>query len=200
MSLNPVIRADNAEEFNRAPSHMPGEGSMWFFVIGDLLIFGVYFVVYVYYRGLDQNLFLEGQRHLNQDIAALNTLILLTSSFFLALGTEAARKDKNKDAFKLTGIAIFLGLLFPCLKAMEWIPKISAGHTPGENLFFMFYYLMTGLHLCHVVLGLIILMFAMKEFQGAGEPNIAFVETAAIYWHMVDLLWLLLFALLYLMR
>lgn len=180
--------------------HLPGESSMWFFIVGDLLIFGVYFVAYMYYRGLDQALFLEGQQQLDQGIGVINTVVLLASSLFVALSTEAARKNKNSEAFRLMGFAILLGLLFPCFKMIEWIPKISSGITPGENIFFMFYYMMAGLHLCHVILGLVILMFVMREFRASNQPNVTFVETGATYWHMVDLLWLLLFALLYLMR
>lgn len=198
VALNPQGGSNN---FNKpSAAHMPGESSMWFFIVGDLLIFGVYFVVYTYYRGLEPELFLSSQQHLSQGIGVINTVILLTSSLFVALATEAARHQKNHEAFKLMGIAIVLGLLFPCLKLVEWIPKINAGLTPGEDLFFMFYYLMTGLHLCHVILGLVILMFVMREFRPANQPNVTFVETGATYWHMVDLLWLVLFALLYLMR
>ncbi|MGC1510740.1 cytochrome c oxidase subunit 3 family protein [Ketobacter sp. MCCC 1A13808] len=194
MSNAPVLT------FNDSKPHLPGESSMWFFIVGDLLIFGVYFVVYMYYRGQEPALFLQNQQYLSQEIGVINTVILLTSSLFVALSTEAARKNNNSEAFKLMGIALLFGLIFPCLKIIEWIPKISSGMTPGENLFFMFYYLMTGLHLCHVILGLIILMFVMREFRPSHQANVTFVETGSTYWHMVDLLWLVLYALLYLMR
>lgn len=180
--------------------HVAGESSMWFFVIGDLLIFGVYFVCYMFYRGQNQALFLQSQHQLNQGIGVTNTVLLLTSSLFVALASLAAREGKSADAFRFTGIAFGLGLAFPVFKMLEWIPKISAGLTPGENLFFMYYYLMTGIHLCHVVLGLVILGFVMRDLRTSGKPNIEFVETGAIYWHMVDLLWIILFALFYLMR
>lgn len=187
-----------------APGHIPGESSMWFFIIGDLLIFGVYFVAYMIYRGQNQALFLESQQYLNQGIGATNTVVLLTSSLFVALGTQAARAGKSVDAYRLFGLALAFGVAFPVLKMVEWIPKISAGVTPGENLFFMYYYVMTGLHLCHVLLGLAIMGFVMRNLRVSKElsnpPNITFVETGAMYWHMVDLLWLVLFALFYLMR
>lgn len=179
---------------------IPGDRSMWFFVIGDLLIFGVYFVAYTIYRGQDQSVFLQSQALLDRDIGVVNTLLLLTSSLFVALSIEAARKNQSIDASWLLGIAIALGAIFPALKLVEWLPKLSAGYTPGENLFFMFYYLMTGLHLCHVLLGLVILGFVLRNFMGSEKPNIAFAETGAIYWHMVDLLWIILFALFYLLR
>lgn len=181
-------------------ARIPGEGSMWFFIIGDLLIFGVYFVAYAYYRGENQELFLQSQRALSPGIGVVNTLVLLTSSLFVALGTQAAREGKTADAFGLMRTAFGIGLAFPLLKMVEWIPKISAGITPGKNFFFMYYYIMTGLHLCHVLLGLVILGFVLQNLRVSQEPNIKFVETGAVYWHMVDLLWILVFALFYLMR
>src|SRR3546814_12675777 len=81
----------------------------------------------------------------------------------------------------------------------EWIPEISAGLTPGTNLFFMYYYVMTGMHLCHVLLGLAILGFVMRDLHVSQRPDIRFVETGATYWPMVAVLWLVLFALLYLL-
>lgn len=181
-------------------NHVPGEPSMWFFVIGDLFIFGVYFVAYMYYRGQDPQLFLQGQARLNVDIGAINTVMLLTSSLFVALGTAAARGGKTADARRLFGVAFAFGAAFPLLKLFEYIPELTAGLTPGASLFFMYYYLMTGLHLCHVLLGLVILGFVIRNLKGAAAPKISFVETGATYWHMVDVLWLILFALLYLMR
>lgn len=191
---------DFGKEKNSSLGYIPGESSMWFFILGDLLIFGVYFVFYMVYRGQNQALFLESQQHLNQSIGILNTVILLTSSLFVALGTQIAREGNASAAYRLFRLAFAFGLMFPLFKMFEWIPEISAGLTPGKNLFFMYYYVMTGLHFFHVVLGLVIMTFVMRELQKSNQPNIKFVETGAIYWHMVDLLWLILLALFYLMR
>jgi nitric oxide reductase NorE protein len=184
----------------QARIHLPGESSMWFFVVGDLLIFGAYFVAYVYYRGQDQEVFLSSQARLNLDIGAMNTVVLLTSSLFVALGTSAVRAGKTADGLRLFVIALACGAVFPLLKLFEYVPEITGGVTPGVNLFFMFYFTMTGLHLCHVMLGLAVLGFVIRNLRGPAGPNIPFVETAATYWHMVDVLWLILFALLYVMR
>jgi nitric oxide reductase NorE protein len=202
ISTAATASADSGAGAKKALSagHVPGESSMWFFIIGDLLIFGVYFVCYMIYRGQNQALFLHSQQYLNQGIGAINTLVLLTSSLFVALATQAVRDGKSVDAYRLFGLAMVLGAIFPVLKMVEWVPKISAGLTPGENLFFTYYYVMTGLHLCHVLLGLVILAFVMRDVRSAQQPNITFVETGAMYWHMVDVLWLILFALFYLMR
>jgi nitric oxide reductase NorE protein len=180
--------------------YLPGEPSMWFFIIGDLLIFGVYFICYMVYRGQNPEMFLQSQQQLNQNVGVVNTVVLLTSSLFVALGTEAAREHKLPDAFALFGLALVIGGAFPVLKMIEWIPEISAGLTPGKNLFFMFYYVMTGLHLVHVLAGLTIMGFVMGDLRASAQPSIRFAETGAMYWHMVDVLWLVLFAVFYLMR
>src|SRR3984885_14086848 len=129
---------------------------MLFFVIGDLLIFGVYFVGYMYFRGQNHELFLSSQARLNLDIGAINTVVLLSSSLFVALGTEAARSGNTAEAIRRFWTALVFGAAFPLLKMFEWIPEIHDGLTPGTNLFFMYYYVMTGMHLCHVALGLVI--------------------------------------------
>lgn len=183
-----------------ADTHVPGEGSMWFFVIGDLLIFGVYFVGYMYFRCQNQQLFLASQARLNVDIGAVNTVVLLTSSLFVALGTAAARAGNIAAGLRGFWIGLAFGAAFPLLKMFEWIPEITAGLTPGTNLFFMYYYVMTGMHLCHVALGLVIMGFVIRNLKTSATPKISFIETGATYWHMVDVLWLVLFALLYLMR
>jgi nitric oxide reductase NorE protein len=182
-----------------ARDHLPGAPSMWFFVVGDLFIFGVYFIGYMYYRGQDHAVFLQSQARLNLDIGAMNTIVLLTSSLFVALGTAATRAGKVSNGARLFGIALAVATAFPVLKLFEYVPEVIAGVTPGANLFFMYYFVMTGLHLCHVLLGLVILSFVIRNLR-SGKPNVPFVETGATYWHMVDVLWLILFALLYVMR
>lgn len=196
MTSAPVTAAPTPRQTR---GHLPGESSMWFFVIGDLLIFAFYFVVYMYYRGQNHEMFLDSQAKLNTDIGAVNTVVLLTSSLFVALGTWAARTGKTADAYRLLTLALLCGAAFPVLKAFEYIPEVLAGLTPGTNLFFMFYFVMTGMHLCHVFLGLAILYFVVRNVR-SGRPRMSLIETGATYWHMVDLLWIVLFALLYLMR
>jgi nitric oxide reductase NorE protein len=191
-----VVAADPRKP--QVATRLPGEGSMWFFVIGDLIIFGIYFVGYMYFRGQEHTVFLAGQARLNVVVGAVNTIMLLTSSLFVAVGTAAARAGRPRDAARLFGVAWVFGAAFPLLKLFEYVPEITAGLTPGTNAFFMFYFVMTGLHLCHVLLGLVILGFVIRNL--AVQPKLSFVESGATYWHMVDVLWLVLFALLYLMR
>lgn len=183
-----------------ANNRIPGESSMWFFVIGDLIIFGGYFLAYVWYRGQQPEVFLAGQARVNLGIGVANTIVLLTSSLFVALGTAAARAARTAEALRLFVIALILGAAFPVLKVSEYVPEILAGNTPGTNLFFMYYFVMTGLHLCHVMLGLVILSFVIRDLNGSAAPRMSLIETGATYWHMVDVLWIVLFALLYVMR
>lgn len=183
-----------------ANNRIPGESSMWFFVIGDLIIFGGYFLAYVWYRGQQPEVFLAGQARVNLGIGVANTIVLLTSSLFVALGTAAARAARTAEALRLFVIALILGAAFPVLKLSEYVPEILAGNTPGTNLFFMYYFVMTGLHLCHVMLGLVILSFVIGDLNGSAAPRMSLIETGATYWHMVDVLWIVLFALLYVMR
>jgi nitric oxide reductase NorE protein len=198
--MTDVAEDAGVDQSSGTRGHVPGESSMWFFVVGDLLIFGVYFVGYMYFRGQNHELFLRSQARLNLDIGAVNTVVLLTSSLFVALGVEAARAGNRMDALRRFWIALAFGAAFPLLKMFEWIPEITSGVTPGTNLFFMYYYVMTGMHLCHVALGLVIMCFIIRNLKAAAVPKISLVETGATYWHMVDVLWLVLFALLYLMR
>lgn len=183
-----------------ANNRIPGESSMWFFVIGDLIIFGGYFLAYVWYRGQQPEVFVAGQARVNLGIGVANTIVLLTSSLFVALGTAAARAARTAEALRLFVIALILGAAFPVLKLSEYVPEILAGNTPGTNLFFMYYFVMTGLHLCHVMLGLVILSFVIRDLNGSAAPRMSLIETGATYWHMVDVLWIVLFALLYVMR
>lgn len=191
---------DASEEAAPPRRRIPGEASMWFFIIGDLIIFGVYFVSYTYFRGQDPALFLQGQQQLSPGIGFINTLILLTSSLFVALGAQAAHRQDRASAAKLLSIGFVFGAIFPLLKMVEWIPKLSAGITPGQDLFFMYYYLMTGLHLSHVLLGLVILGFVIHHLRHSNKADTEFVDSGAVYWHMVDLLWIVVFAMFYLMR
>src|SRR5271167_4434036 len=130
--LTPGVDNSRLDESRRG--HVPGESSMWVFVIGDLLIFGVYFVGYMYFRGQHHDLFLQSQARLNVDIGAINTVVLLTSSLFVALGTAAARAGNSANALRGWTIALAFGAAFPLLKLFEWLPEIGAGVTPGTNL------------------------------------------------------------------
>ncbi len=173
---------------------------MWVFVIGDLVIFSVYFIVFMAYRGSERALFLESQRHLSLGTGVVNTLVLLASSRFVALAAAAARAGNPGRAMRLTVCCGLCGLLFLLIKIYEWYSAVSHGFTVQRNDFFMFYYTLTGVHLFHVLLGMIILVIMRRELRDPRLRRVSVVEAGAIYWHMVDLLWVVIFALVYVLR
>lgn len=178
---------------------LPGDLDMWVMVLGDLIIFGGYFVVYMIYRAMNPAEFLAAQQHLSINLGVLNTVILLTSSWFVARSVLTARSGDHTGAIRLIYAGGVCGALFMLVKGYEWYAKISAGHTNSE-MFYSFYYVLTGVHLVHVLIGLIVLGVLIRELRNPGRRRTIIVESGAVYWHMVDLLWVVIFGLLYVMR
>jgi nitric oxide reductase NorE protein len=180
--------------------HMPGDGAMWVMVLGDFVFFGAYFIIFMIHRAMAPQEFLQSQQHLNLAIGVLNTLVLLTSSWFIARSVQIARAGDHEGALRLTYLGGGCGVLFILIKAYEWSAKVAQGHTMPSNEFFMFYYMLTGVHLFHVGLGLLILGIVVRELRNPRRRRMSMVESGATYWHMVDLLWIVIFGLLYVMR
>ena len=178
----------------------PGQPAMWFFVIGDLWIFTCYFMCYIYDRGQSPDNYLLAQQTLNQNVGVLNTILLLTSSLLVAFSVQAARTKAFARARSFLLLGGCLGVLFLLFKGFEWYVKIANGLAPESNGFFIYYFMFTGLHFFHVCLGLVILSLVFNELKKGEQSRTAFVESGAIYWHLVDLLWIIIFALLYLIR
>jgi len=170
------------------------------FVLGDMVIFGVYFIIFMVYRGHEQAVFLASQRHLSLASGVFNTLVLLASSRFVALAVAAARAGDDRRARRLVHWGGLCGMAFLLVKAHEWYSLVSAGLTVQRNNFYMFYYAFTGVHLVHVLAGLIVLGVMRAGLRRPGRRRAWLIEAGGIYWHLVDLLWIILFALLYLMR
>lgn len=184
----------------RRTTHLPGDSPMWVMVLGDLVIFGAYFVIFMVYRAMAPQEFLASQQHLHINAGVLNTLVLLTSSWFVARSVLAARTGDHRRAVRLTCLGGACGVLFIAVKAYEWTTEIAAGYTISSDTFFSFYYMLTGVHLFHVCLGLLILGVVVRELRNPRRRRASMVETGATYWHMVDLLWIVIFGLLYVMR
>lgn len=181
-------------------THLPADGAMWVMVLGDLVIFGSYFLIFMVHRAMAPQQFLEAQQHLSLTTGALNTLVLLTSSWFVARSVVAVRAGDIARALRLTYLGGACGVLFICVKAYEWFVKITQGHVMGDDEFFNFYYMLTGVHLFHVTLGLLIMGIVVRDLHNPARRRISMVESGAVYWHMVDLLWVIIFGLLYVMR
>jgi nitric oxide reductase NorE protein len=169
-------------------------------VLGDLVIFGTYFLIFMVHRAMKPAEFLSAQQHLDITIGVINTLVLLTSSLFIAQSVHAARAGQFVRAQRLTYLGGLCGVLFILVKAYEWSVEIGGGFTLPSNDFFMFYFMLTGVHLFHVVLGLLILGVVVRELRNPRRQRMSMVEAGAVYWHMVDLLWIVIFVLLYVMR
>jgi nitric oxide reductase NorE protein len=183
--------------------HVPGEPGMWVLLFGDMTVFFVLFIIYLHARGRNPELFAQSQAALNKNYGALNTLVLLSSSLLVVLATRALRSQRwthLAQRLMLSGAAV--GACFVAVKVFEYREKVAAGITPLTNEFFMYYFVLTGLHLVHVVIGLAVLL-ALSRLARTPRPSttqLAFFEGGGCFWHMVDLLWIVLFPLLFLVR
>jgi nitric oxide reductase NorE protein len=184
----------------------PGDAGIWIIIYIELITFGLFFLGYVYSRRLDIELFNSSQLALNQTYGFINTLILITSSFLVVKAVHTIKTIELKKASiiasRYLNSAIALGGVFLLIKMSEFITKYSQGINLSTNKFFMFYFLLTVFHFLHVLLGMIIL-FNVKEKtkkQGYNKNDLKGMQTGASYWHMVDLLWIVLFPLIYIIR
>lgn len=186
-----------------APAHqkrIPGEGGTWVLLFGDMLVFGAFFVTFLVERSKAPDVFDAARSTLHIGIGVINTLVLLTSSLCIVLTLNAVRAAQRPLATRAAAAAMAFGLLFIALKVYEYISLGAAGHGPGANDFYLYYFILTGLHLFHVCLGLGALSFVLTQTRRPelSDTRTALVEGAACFWHLVDLLWIFLFALLYL--
>jgi nitric oxide reductase NorE protein len=180
-----------------------GEPAMWVAIFGVMIEFSIYFILYVYYRAQNVELFLQSQQQLNQNIGVINTVVLLTSSWFVAVAVHAARKGFIKIVQSGFIAAFLCGILFCAIKFFEYDEKIRAGIMVDANEFFHFYYTYTYLHLVHVLVGMGLLVFVLN-YHSRKEilelSDIRRIELGGSFWHLVDLIWLILFALFYLVK
>jgi len=196
---------------NDKATHLPGELGVWMFILGDMLVFSLLFFSYAWDRRLDSYVFRESQVHLDSTFGVINTLLLLLGSLFvvLALYQEKAllHQPKNATPFQqqrkprlLLLAAIACGVCFIVSKIAEYTDKIAEGHTLLSNDFFMYYFMMTGLHLVHVCVGIGLLTFLVVRLRNAppSQQVVGYLESGGAVWHMVDLLWIVMFPLLYL--
>jgi nitric oxide reductase NorE protein len=184
------------------PRRLPGAEGIWVFIGADAVIFAILFLSFMQDRLKNPALF-EASRHtLNMNLGGLDTLILLTSSWSVALAVQAMKRDLvHLEPRYLLGGAL-TGVMFMVSKSIEYFQKFAHGLTPGTNPFYMWYFTLTGIHLAHVVLGTSLLTYLWIRSRRGTYDHLhkAVPESVASFWHLVDLLWLVLFPLLYLMR
>ena len=185
---------------------------MWLFLLSEILLFGGMFILYSAYRYKNPVDFHFASKRLDVILGTFNTLILLTSSFTMATSISAVQKGRRRLSAFLVATTMFLGLLFLVNKGVEWGTKIGhgiypnspalLGRTRGEILFFGLYYVMTGLHGLHVLVGVavlsVMLFLLLKARIDQPHFNVNALENSGLYWHLVDIVWIFLFPLFYL--
>lgn len=185
---------------------------MWLFLFTELLLFGGMFLLYAAYRFQYPDDFRAAAAEMNTFIGAINTIILLTSSLTIALSIAALQRQQKKLAVLLLLFTLFCGFAFLLNKYFEWGHEIANGIYPrgpaldnmtgGQAMYFGLYYTMTGLHGLHVIVGMIfitiVLGFVVKD--KISFNNYAQLENAGLYWHLVDIIWIFLFPLFYLIH
>jgi len=183
---------------------------MWLFLFTELLLFGGMFFLYSVYRFMNVEAFHVAAKELNTLIGCFNTAILLTSSLTMALSITAIQKDNKNLSIFFQVVTIVLALGFMVNKYFEWTAKIDHGLFPGsetmlgleqgEILFFGLYYVMTGLHGLHVIIGAVLIgVMTRLTIKGViNKDSFVKLESAGLYWHLVDIIWIFLFPLFYL--
>jgi nitric oxide reductase NorE protein len=180
--------------------HVPGEGDMWFFVLFESLVFTSYFCVYLYFRTQNERAFLDAQSALDLPLGILDTIILLTSSWAVARCVQQSRAGRHQRARQLAVVTVGLGVAFSALKIVEWVRLIHEGHTFTSSDFMQYFFFLTGMHAIHLVIGFVTLGVLIHHLSDASTRSQQTIETCSTYWHTVDLFWVLIFALLYIVR
>lgn len=173
---------------------LPGDLMMWVLIVSELLVFGAGLAAFLGVRITDPAGFATAQDHLQRTAAGINTLVLVTSGFLAALAVRASARSQVAVARLLLTGAGLLGIIFLIIKAREYSAEIAQGIDVDTHPFFMFYFLLTGFHAAHVVAGIVILGLVGWHVR----PRT--VEVGASFWHMVDLVWVLLLPVIYLLR
>ena len=182
---------------------VPGEPGIWALIFTDLGVFTFYFIITMFQWRTHPDVFALGHESLSLTFGILNTCFLLTASLFVALGVHILRQGRVELTRRMFLGAGICGAAFVVNKYFEWSGELAHGHGPHTNVFFQLYFVITGIHLAHVLIAMTLLGFMrLRAAQVVGAPTpkqARFVENCATYWHMVDLLWLGILALYYLM-
>ncbi len=187
-----------------------GKTSMWLFLFTELLLFGGLFLIYGVYRHMYEPAFHHAAAELNKVMGVTNTLVLLTSSLTMVLSVNSLQRNQPKRSMNFLVITLLLSAVFLVIKFFEWSAKYHHGIFPGtehlhamehgEGLFFNLYFMMTGLHGIHVVIGMIVMLVVLAKIR-SGAVNVnsnGILEYTGLYWHLVDLIWIFLLPLFYL--
>ena len=173
---------------------LPGDPMMWVLVFSELVAFGLFLGAFIVARAVRPAIFASGQTALDLTLAGCNTIVLVTSGWAAAKGAASARADEARRARLWLLLAMALGGTFVTIKLVEYAREIGGGIGLETSVFFTLYFLLTGFHLLHVCLGIIILAVVCRRADPVD------VETGTVFWHMVDLVWIVMFPIVYLVR
>jgi nitric oxide reductase NorE protein len=191
--------SDLAEKDKRV-RFVPGQPDMWAFVLFETLVFTAYFGFYLFARARNPELFLHAQSRLDLHVGVVNTLVLLLSSWSVARCVQSARAGAYRAALRDVFITVAFAAVFLFFKVFEWVRLVNTGNGFDSNDFFMYYFFLTGIHFVHLLIGFVVLGVVVYQLWGPARRTQQLVETCATYWHTVDFLWVLIFALLYVVR
>jgi len=173
-------------------SDLPGHPMMWVLILTEIVTFGLLFVTFAVTGAVHPEMFAAGRTRLDPTLGGVNTIILITSGWLAALAVEACAAERRRRARLLLVGAILLGCAFAAVKIAEYAVKMRMGIGLETDTFFTLYFLLTGFHLLHVVLGIVILAAV------ALDTSLESLKTGTAFWHMVDLVWVVMFPLVYL--
>jgi nitric oxide reductase NorE protein len=197
-----VAGADSVQQQvdQKSSRFVPGQPDMWMFVLFETLLFTGYFSVYLVSRTQDRELYLQSQADLDLRIGVFNTIALLLSSWAIARCVQAARAGAYRSAMLNAYLTVSFGLVFLVSKILEWVTEIRLENTFTSNEFFQHYFFLTSIHCIHVLIGFVVLGVLVYQLSSPLRRSQQLVETCATYWHTIDFLWVLIFALLYVVR
>ncbi len=193
----------DAAETNKPARFVPGQPDMWAFALFETLVFTAYIGFYLFYRARSPELFLHAQAQLDLRVGVFNTLVLLLSSWSVARCVQSARASAYGPALKGAFLTALFALVFLVSKVFEWVRQIRMGNGLDSNDFFTYYFFLTGIHFVHLLIGFVVLGVIVYQLRSPARQEQKLqenIETCATYWHTVDFLWVLIFALLYVVR
>jgi len=177
----------------------PGGILMWLLIFLELFTFGAVLIALIISSKENPEVYHQSRLHLNTTFGAINTIFLLVSGFFMATTVHQFKANNIAKTLFFLKLTMLGGILFLCLKGIEYSLKIEGGFNIGYDSFFTFYWLLTGFHVIHVIVGLVILLFMYFGIKKSNQETTSEdLEASAAFWHMCDLIWLLLFPTLYL--
>ena len=186
---------------------------MWAFLATEILFFGGMFLGYAVYRSLYPEAFTQASNHMDILLGMINTVVLIASSLTVVLAVNAAQRDRRRAVARLLALTILLGMVFLGIKCTEYLHKYAEHLVPGLNfaypgeqakpaaIFFSFYFAMTGMHALHMIVGIAIFALLIPAARRGRYTSVyrTPVENAGLYWHFVDIIWIFLFPLFYLL-